>query len=198
MTNEPARDAEWAWDGLHGPYRTLVVDPPWHYDERVLEYGRGESRSGAMPYSTMSVEEIAALPVFDLVDRKSLNHLYLWTTNRYLRDAYDIAYGWGFFPTQCLVWCKPPRGLSPGGLYANATEFVVFAQRGPNTEHRLVPRAGSLIRSAREAARHGSIRSASARSWWEANRDRVPVGGRLLNAQRGGLESITGNAPGAA
>jgi N6-adenosine-specific RNA methylase IME4 len=140
------------WDDLNPPYSTIVADPPWHYDERVIEYGRGESRSEAMPYSTMSAEEVAALPIYDLVDSKAGTHLYLWTTNRYLRDAFDIAMGWGFTPTQTLVWCKPPRGLSPGGLYANATEFVVFAQRSPKAERREVQRAGHLIRAAREEA----------------------------------------------
>lgn len=137
---------------LSPPYSTIVADPPWHYDDRVIEYGRGEAKSAPMPYSTMTNDEIAALPVYDLVEPSAGSHLYLWTTNQHLWAARDIAYGWGFTPTQVLVWCKPPRGLSPGGLYANATEFVVFGIRSPKAERREVERAGRQIREAREAA----------------------------------------------
>lgn len=139
------------WDGLKPPYFTVVVDPPWHYEERIIEYGRQRTMK-PMPYSTMSVEDIAALPVYELIAPAEGGHLYLWTTNRYLWAARDIAYGWGFSPAQVLVWCKPPRGLSPGGYYANATEFVVFACRSPKTERREVERAGRYIREARETA----------------------------------------------
>lgn len=117
------------WEGLNPPYATIVADPPWHYDERVIEYGRGNGAiSKPMPYSTMSLEEVTALPVGELA---ALNaHLYLWTTNRYLEATYDIARSWGFDPRQTLVWCKPPHGLGPGGAFANTAEFVVFARRG--------------------------------------------------------------------
>src|SRR5262245_25323654 len=97
--------------GLSPPYSTIVADPPWHYDERIIEYGRGETRSAPMPYSTMSVEQIAALPIIDLAAADA--HLYLWTTQRYLWDARDIILGWGFAPATVLVWCKPPSGLTP-------------------------------------------------------------------------------------
>lgn len=141
------------WPGLDPPYQTVVVDPPWHYNERVIEYGEGrQTRSAPMPYSTMTNEDIAALPVYELVEPAIGSHLYLWTTNQHLWAARDIAYGWGFTPTQVLVWCKPPKGLSPGGLFANATEFVVFAIRSPKAERRDVTRAGQMIREAREAA----------------------------------------------
>lgn len=136
---------------LNPPYRTIVADPPWHYEERVIEYGRERGAvSAPMPYSTMSVEEIAALPVIDLAANSC--DLYLWTTQRYLWDARHICLGWGFVPAQVLTWCKPPAGLTPGGVFASSTEFVVFARRYYGVEDRQVERAGALIRAARDAA----------------------------------------------
>jgi len=29
-----------------------------------------------------------------------------------------------------LVWCKPPRGIGPGGAFSNTVEFVLFCRRG--------------------------------------------------------------------
>lgn len=127
------------FEGLNPPYSTIVADPPWHYDERVTEFGRA---GVSMPYSTMSVDEISALPVATL--SRPGAHLYLWTTNRYLEDTYGIARCWGFEPITTLVWCKPPRGAGPGGRFAITTEFVVFG--------RDARRAGASIQAAREAA----------------------------------------------
>lgn len=126
------------WEGLTPPYATIVADPPWHYDARVIEWGRSE----AMPYSTMTLADIAALPVAALSCPGA--HLYLWTTNRYLDDAFDVARGWGFDPVTTLVWCKDPHGLGPGGRFSITTEFVLFC--------RDTRRSGAVIQAAREAA----------------------------------------------
>lgn len=131
---------------LNPPYSTIVADPPWHYDERVVAF----DKTKPMPYSTMSNEDIADLPVVDLASPGA--HLFLWTTNQHLWAARDIVVGWGFEPSQVLTWCKPLDRLSPGGgTFFGTTEFVVYARRTTKVK-RQVPRAGALIREAREAA----------------------------------------------
>lgn len=116
-------------------YRTIVVDPPWHYGARngyatPLGNAKGNTASynarQAMPYPTLTVEEIAALPVPTMAEYDA--HLYLWVTQRYLFDARLIVRGWGFEPGAVLVWCKKPKGVV--GTYVCSTEFVVFARRG--------------------------------------------------------------------
>jgi N6-adenosine-specific RNA methylase IME4 len=76
----------------------------------------------------MSLDEIKALNVRGLTAPDA--HLYLWTVNQFLVDAYDVASAWGFRPVKPLVWSKKPRGLGPGGTFANTTEFVLFCRRG--------------------------------------------------------------------
>lgn len=115
-------------------YRTIVADPPWRISTgRLLGSQRNfkmirDQRSQPLPYPTMSVDEIAALPVRELAASDA--HLYLWTVNRYLRDAYDIAAAWGFKPSTCLVWCKPLIGGGMGGTFGINTEYVLFCRRG--------------------------------------------------------------------
>lgn len=107
-------------------YRTIVADPPWEVG-RVLGWG-DTSEPAPLPYSTMDVEDIAALPVRDLAERDS--HLYVWTINAYVDDTYDIARDWGFKPIRLLTWVKNPIGHGLGGTFASCSEFILFARRG--------------------------------------------------------------------
>ena len=75
----------------------------------------------------MSLDEIAALPVASLAERDA--HLYLWSTQRYLRDSFDIVEAWGFKVSATLTWCKAPMGFM-GGAFRSSTEFCHFARRG--------------------------------------------------------------------
>lgn len=132
-------------------YSTIVADPPWPMPEtgrttrgvtdgkgvytakggRQVDgtwWGRHRGGSVKLPYETMTLEEISMLPVPYLAADNA--HLYLWTTNRFLEDAYAIARDWHFKPAQMLVWCKPPMGVGFGGAFTTTTEFVLFARRG--------------------------------------------------------------------
>jgi N6-adenosine-specific RNA methylase IME4 len=117
-------------------YRTIVADPPWdHSDGTGVHVDTGAITS--VPYLTMTVDEIKALPVKALSDNVDADtHLYLWTTSRYLRDAFDVARSWGFHYTATLVWCKQSRGFSVGGVYQNNVEFVLFCRRPKVTTRR--------------------------------------------------------------
>jgi N6-adenosine-specific RNA methylase IME4 len=89
-----------------------------------------------LPYRSMSVDEVAALPVGEWAQTDA--DLYLWTTQRYLWDARQIALCWGFTPRKLLAWCKEPTGFSMGGPWGNAMEFVIFARRGSiGIQHRI-------------------------------------------------------------
>lgn len=119
------------WEGLNPPYATIVADPPWDYSDGFPPHMQGATRAasrGALAYSMMTVADISALAVPELVAADA--HLYLWTTNRYLEASFEVVRSWGFRPSQVLAWCKSPRGIGPGGAYATNIEFVVAARRG--------------------------------------------------------------------
>ena len=47
-------------------YRTIVADPPWEYEDGTgASYSSRGRRDCDLPYPTMSVDEIAALPDFE-------------------------------------------------------------------------------------------------------------------------------------
>lgn len=107
-------------------YRTIVADPPWEVG-RVLGWG-ATSESAPLPYPTMTVEDIAALPVADFADKDA--HLYVWTINAYIEDTYQIARDWGFKPVRLLTWTKTPQGMGLGGTFASTAEYILFGRRG--------------------------------------------------------------------
>jgi N6-adenosine-specific RNA methylase IME4 len=109
-------------------YRTIVADPPWHLDRGGPQTGFQPGARTALPYPTMTLDDIASLPIAELAHRGG--HLYIWTINAYVEQTYEVARAWGFKPSTLLTWCKPPNGLGLGGAYSLTTEHVLFARRG--------------------------------------------------------------------
>jgi N6-adenosine-specific RNA methylase IME4 len=122
-----------------GAYRCIVADPPWHLDTGPdVMAGTGERGHDHLAYEQMSIADIQNLEVERLAAPDA--HLYLWTTNRYIEEAYGIARAWGFRPSALLVWCKKPRGIGLGDTFRQTAEFVLFARRGNLTARRIVER----------------------------------------------------------
>lgn len=122
-------------------YRTIVADPPWAqsggpgFDGRAHDTRtkrnvgtRTNSPTKALPYQSLTVAEIEALPVAECAEDDA--HLYLWVTNRYVEASYGVVRAWGFRPVTLLTWCKPPMGMGLGGAFVQTTEHVLFARRG--------------------------------------------------------------------
>jgi hypothetical protein len=66
-------------------FATIYADPPWRYDSEA-------SRAAASNhYPTMSVDDICHEPVSELAEEDA--HLHLWTTNGFLRGAFDVIDG---------------------------------------------------------------------------------------------------------
>jgi N6-adenosine-specific RNA methylase IME4 len=109
--------------GLSPPYGCIVADPPWPSMHQRATYHRGKPERH---YQTMTVEDIAALPVRGLADVDA--HLWIWGVNRLLGSAYDVARAWGFTPISLLTWCKNGPGM--GYYLRNNTEHCLLATRG--------------------------------------------------------------------
>lgn len=147
MSAEDMSDYSSRWEELNPPYSSIVADPPWHYDGFAGSVGRGGHFAGAderaavavkpLPYESMSVDQIAALPVAALAAPDAW--LWLWTTSRYLPDAFGVAGSWGFRYRQVVTWRKtgnpPPFGGTVGPPHA---EFLLLCSIGrPRTTGRI-------------------------------------------------------------
>ena len=114
----------------HGGFRTIVADPPWKYGAwgKATPESRPNCKIYEMPYQTMSVDAICAMKVGELAADDC--DLYLWTTQKYLPDAFRVLAAWGFKYCQTLTWCKAPRGTGQGGLFCPTTEFFILGRKG--------------------------------------------------------------------
>lgn len=98
----------------------LYADPPWKYDNQST---RGSTENH---YDGMSVDEICALPIHDLMADDA--HLHLWITNAFLFDAPKIFDAWGFEFKSSYIWVKPQMGM--GNYWRNSHEILLTAVRG--------------------------------------------------------------------
>jgi N6-adenosine-specific RNA methylase IME4 len=98
-----------------GPFQVIVADPPWRYDS-----------GNSLPYPTMDIEEIKAMPVRDIAADDAV--LWLWTTNAHLRVAFDVVEVWGFEYRTLLTWVKDRMGT--GEWLRGQTEHCLLGARG--------------------------------------------------------------------
>jgi N6-adenosine-specific RNA methylase IME4/ParB-like chromosome segregation protein Spo0J len=104
-----------------GPFHVLVVDPPW-------DYGRSgdASHRAANPYPSMNLDRIKAEPIPQRAAADSI--VWLWTTNGFLRQAFDVLNAWGFTYRTMLTWVKDTMGT--GDWLRGQTEHCLMATRG--------------------------------------------------------------------
>lgn len=106
-----------------GEYRTIIADPPWY------ESGGGKIKRGAdRHYSLMTTNEIIALHslIYEISDKDC--HLYLWTTNNFLKDGLRVMMEWGFRYVTMITWVKDRIGL--GQYFRGITEHCLFGVKG--------------------------------------------------------------------
>lgn len=129
IIGKPAVD-DWPFEGLYeGQYKTILIDPPWHY--RTWS-GKGETKSPQSKYRTMSLGEIKALPVWRLAARDCL--LCCWATYPLLKTALDVIEAWDFVYSTAGSWEKLTRGgktaFGTGYRLRGAGEPYLLATRG--------------------------------------------------------------------
>ena len=112
-------------------YKTIYADPPWQFQNRTGKVAPEHKRLNR--YSTMTLNEIMALPVSDISDEK--RHLYLWVPNALLPEGLDVMKAWGFEYKTNLIWEKvrkdgQPDGRGVGFYFRNVTEILLFGIKG--------------------------------------------------------------------
>ena len=109
-------------------YQIIYADPPWQLKAGSPNLHAKKQGNRDLVYPTMDIGEIAWMPVKDIAADDSV--LFLWTTNKYIEEAYYVAREWGFKPSTMLVWCKKPKGRGLGGTFGMSTEYLLFCRRG--------------------------------------------------------------------
>jgi len=116
---------------LEGKFSTILVDPPWRFQNRTGKMAPEHRR--LRRYATLTLAEIKSLSVSDFADTPS--HLYLWCPNALLREGLDVMKAWGFTYKTNIVWYKirkdgGPDGRGVGFYFRNVTELLLFGVKG--------------------------------------------------------------------
>lgn len=105
-----------------GQFNVIVIDPPWRYEKRAEDV----THRGRNPYPDMDLASIKALPVADRAEDDCV--LWLWTTNGFMREAFECLDAWGFTQKTILTWAKDRMGT--GDWLRGKTEHCLLAVRG--------------------------------------------------------------------
>jgi N6-adenosine-specific RNA methylase IME4 len=104
-------------------YNVIYADPPWEI-KKIKRNVRPNQKE--MDYPTMQIEDIKALPVENISEDNSV--LFLWTIQKYLKDAFDVMEQWGFKYQRTITWDKQ-NGMCLFGFH-HRTEFLLFGYKG--------------------------------------------------------------------
>ena len=138
-------------------YNTIYADPPWQFQNRTGKVAPEHKR--LTRYETMTIEDIKALPVFDLTGDKA--HLYLWVPNALLPDGLAVMDAWGFEYKGNIVWEKVrkdggPDGRGVGFYFRNVTELILFGIKKRSAPNRTLQPARSQVNLIRAMKREHS------------------------------------------
>ena len=131
--------SDWPFGNLRMfKYQTILADPPWAYEMRSA---KGYAKSPEAHYTTMPLDEIAALPVADLAAPDC--YLFMWSTWPHLTDALYVMDMWGFRYITGGSWTKRTRNwnvaMGTGYVLRSASEpFLVGKIGRPRPQSRSV------------------------------------------------------------
>jgi DNA (cytosine-5)-methyltransferase 1 len=114
-------------------FGAILADPPWRFQNKTGKVAPEHRRLNR--YSTLTLDEILALPVAETAAATS--HLYLWVPNALLPEGLAVMKAWGFSYKSNIVWHKirkdgKPDGRGVGFYFRNVTELLLFGVRGKN------------------------------------------------------------------
>ena len=105
-------------------YDVIVVDPPWPMKKIVRACRPNQTEK--LDYATMSIAEIKELQI---PRNPKGAHLWLWTTHKFMPDAFEILKAWDARYICTFTWNKP-GGFQPYGLPQYNSEFALYARIG--------------------------------------------------------------------
>jgi N6-adenosine-specific RNA methylase IME4 len=85
-------------------FGAILIDPPWGYDT-YSKKGQVPAR-GKQPYATMTLDQIAELPIADLLDKNGC--VFLWESNSLPCAAEFLCRKWGlrYVVGNIFIWRK--------------------------------------------------------------------------------------------
>jgi N6-adenosine-specific RNA methylase IME4 len=154
---------DWPFEGLQRhAYRVILADPAY-------KFSSGPNRNPNNHYRTLTIAQIAALPVGELAHPDGCR-LFLWITFPQLHRMMELMRAWGFHYSTGRAWAKlkpgvdeavfSPDSFSRGTAYevTGTCELQVIGKRGrpqrlPSVKGQGAKLSGLIIAGRREHSR---------------------------------------------
>lgn len=104
-------------------FQIIVSDPPWAFKDKLTM--SDVKRGAGSQYSTLTIKDIKALNVKDLVDPSGAV-LALWVPSSLLQEGLDTMKAWGFKHKQTYIWVK----VKKNPLNKITSAFLKFSKNG--------------------------------------------------------------------
>jgi len=113
------------------PFRVIVADPPWRFDDNLP----GDGRGAAKHYKTIGNADMPHFLEDQAIEVAENAILFMWRVAALVPEAYRVVEGWGFVAKSEITWIKTDargRKLSFGmGRYVrHCHETAIIATRG--------------------------------------------------------------------
>lgn len=121
-------DPDGTMDGrlIGTPFKVVVADPPWPFQDNLP----GKSRGAASNYDMLNMSQIFKYPV-PAVDSHAV--LFLWRVASMQEEAIQVCKTWGFKPYTEMVWqkrtAKGKKWFGMGRMLRNSHESVLIGLR---------------------------------------------------------------------
>ena len=111
------------------PYEVILADPPWNQKRGGKKAERPNSSGGLLVYPTLSLPEIT-----DHLEKAKLlaapkHVLFLWTIDKYLFEAEDIAKHLGYKLHARMIWNKV-TGIPAAFTVRYGHEYLLYCTYG--------------------------------------------------------------------
>lgn len=113
-----------------GVYDVIYADPPWEYSNVLPQWGAAELHYPTMPIQELcTYKDSSGTRIQDKFAENSV--LFLWVTNPFLRDAFQVIDGWGFEYKTNLVWVKTELKHPGSGFWVRGRhELLCICSKG--------------------------------------------------------------------
>lgn len=108
-----------------GQFNVIYADPPWKYDNSIENNG-----TAMQHYDCLDIQDIAyyrdnlGVRVQDKFAPNAV--LFLWVTNPFVRDAFEVIDAWDFEYKTNMVWVKTELQKPGIGFYVRGRHELLF------------------------------------------------------------------------
>jgi N6-adenosine-specific RNA methylase IME4 len=134
-------------------YQIVYADPPWKFSSKKFQDGGREfDKLEFNHYSSMTVDELAKLPIQQIIAENSV--CFLWTVDSHMKEAIHLLEQWGFvYKTIAFNWIKTTKNdkkcynFSPWTL--KSWELVLLGVRGKMGHYKQLNNVKGLVEAER-------------------------------------------------